>query len=122
MEGDVALTNEAKVVLAFQSTPSVGRVTWVREADNRQPPFQSTPSVWRVTAAASASAPTVYGFQSTPSVWRVTMTPAIPSSTDRFQSTPSVWRVTLEYWPCYNSYIISIHTLRMEGDPPAIIR
>ena len=56
-------------------------------------------------------------FQSTPSVWRVTISPIVKALTPlQFQSTPSVWRVTAyTIYPTYGN-IISIHTLRVEGD------
>ena len=55
-------------------------------------------------------------FQSTPSVWRETgiilegMLEAI------FQSTPSVWRETLKSIRRPEHDVISIHSLRVEGD------
>ena len=44
------------------------------------------------------------------------MTATRPSGRGTFQSTPSAWRVTLRAW--LNGYqgLISIHTLRVEGD------
>ena len=59
-------------------------------------------------------------FLSTPSVWRVTIDYAIIIyDQDIFLSTPSVWRVTGFLRPVFAGRPISIHTLRVEGDPPA---
>ena len=58
------------------------------------------------------------GFQSTPSAWRETcdIAPCVFKSAV-FQSTPSAWRET-SIWVMPNSMPhISIHSLRMEGDP-----
>ena len=57
--------------------------------------FQSTPSAWRETVALVVVLPIVCAFQSTPSAWRETLSPA----------------------PIIRQFVISIHSLRMEGDP-----
>ena len=122
----------------FQSTPSAWRVTAAGAYPGRRQPisihtlrvegdvqgyavelyadkFQSTPSAWRVTWARTSTWPSG-GFQSTPSAWRVTCNIVPKWSSQKFQSTPSAWRVT--FCKTYNvhPYIISIHTLRVEGD------
>ena len=56
------------------------------------------------------------GFQSTPSAWRVTRLHVIISFSSLFQSTPSAWRVTQSGNAGHRLRVISIHTLRMEGD------
>ena len=56
-------------------------------------------------------------FQSTPSAWRVTTTQDFREYITQFQSTPSAWRVTRGEPPFFIVADISIHTLRMEGDP-----
>ena len=62
-----------------------------------------------------------FAFQSTPSVWRVTAsTSGWLSEYTQFQSTPSVWRVTFIAWIADREPIISIHTLRVEGDRTAL--
>ena len=123
----------------FQSTPSAWRVTsgGSRLGRNQQisihtlrmegdnfinniiahiKGFQSTPSAWRVTKVGQWVAQTK-GFQSTPSAWRVTssncLLTGLPGS---FQSTPSAWRVTVAVIAGHLGHLISIHTLRMEGD------
>ena len=55
-------------------------------------------------------------FQSTPSAWRETIRRCNRIQPGIFQSTPSAWReTTTDYRRCrYN--VISIHSLRMEGD------
>ena len=127
----------------FQSTPSAWRVT-----QSRRPPlicasFQSTPSAWRVTASGESFASiadisihtlrmegdagigrfysSVHKFQSTPSAWRVTLRPHHSYGQDRqFQSTPSAWRVTISAILVIVFAVISIHTLRMEGDAKSL--
>ena len=56
-------------------------------------------------------------FQSTPSVWRETQLGDQMSAYIAFQSTPSVWRETLLAVSIELISDISIHSLRMEGDP-----
>ena len=57
-------------------------------------------------------------FQSTPSAWRETDS-LLYENTDSysFQSTPSAWRETTYHIYHIITYTISIHSLRMEGDP-----
>ena len=83
---------------------------------------------------------TAGAFQSTPSAWRETFSHSISGATPVFQSTPSAWRETVCHsrsppdWNYFNPLpphggrpereisisvfvSISIHSLRMEGDP-----
>jgi len=101
--------------------------------------FQSTPSVWRETpiiveqlaqVKISIHSLRVEGdvsarkrdldeikFQSTPSVWReTTVTATKDKLRELFQSTPSVWRETTEACIGFCETMISIHSLRVEGD------
>ena len=56
-------------------------------------------------------------FQSTPSAWRETFhAAAVCCANDLFQSTPSAWRETGASLMIIDDLIISIHSLRMEGD------
>ena len=108
--------------------------------ESRQDTFQSTPSAWRETHGILFCGncghhfnplPPHGGrhynreelifletFQSTPSAWRET-TASSPKSSHMvpFQSTPSAWRETCISGENSNKNIISIHSLRMEGDP-----
>ena len=78
----------------FQSTPSVGRATWVgMDFGYTNDPFQSTPSVGRATGLS---------------------VPAFELLA--FQSTPSVGRATNAMLICPLHILISIHALRGEGD------
>ena len=77
--------------------------------------FQSTPSVWRETRHFRRLGKNSV-FQSTPSVWRETRIDADCGYRIRFQSTPSVWRETDAETQKFCGLIISIHSLRMEGD------
>ena len=56
-------------------------------------------------------------FQSTPSAWRETTSLLLPLKALLFQSTPSAWRETIACsGSCAGGFVISIHSLRMEGD------
>ena len=56
-------------------------------------------------------------FQSTPSVWRETDQHYLhPARGTQFQSTPSVWRETRVVYHDSVAIVISIHSLRVEGD------
>ena len=78
--------------------------------------FQSTPSAWRETQEGMRRNQ-LQGFQSTPSAWRETSIQNIGFYTFTFQSTPSAWRETQEPGEYSIEPDISIHSLRMEGDP-----
>ena len=106
--------------------------------------FLSTPSVWRATTSSAFPASTPMIFLSTPSVWRATWSfNRLPLFVHLFLSTPSVWRATPSPDQCpparWNFYprppcggrlwpesrrltgcFISIHALRVEGDPPCM--
>ncbi len=104
--------------------------------------FQSTPSVWRETESEcylpqatkiSIHSLRVEGdcqlnkqvvhypeFQSTPSVWRETHSITVLICTVLFQSTPSVWRETAPKMLFWMPLAISIHSLRVEGDPDTL--
>ena len=57
-------------------------------------------------------------FLSTPSGWRATSVKSGSSSCEIFLSTPSGWRATFVHIKFLRSfYSISIHALRVEGDP-----
>ena len=79
--------------------------------------FQSTPSAWRETRS-EACEPVNSVFQSTPSAWRETRSEACEPVNSVFQSTPSAWRETSAMEYLIQLGIISIHSLRMEGDSP----
>ena len=55
-------------------------------------------------------------FQSTPSVWRETVFSVFYGKILPFQSTPSVWRETQRATAQCLTVLISIHSLRVEGD------
>ena len=81
--------------------------------------FQSTPSAWRETAEPHAVV-LCFTFQSTPSAWRETAGILQEKSRQAlFQSTPSAWRETGERFAICGNTVISIHSLRMEGDAKA---
>ena len=79
--------------------------------------FQSTPSVWRVTAIKNGYGNVFRDFNPHPPCggWPGgSLSDALVSIW--FQSTPSVWRVTPICCWFRSLPLISIHTLRVEGD------
>ena len=138
MEGDLITVKDKTQTSVFQSTPSAWRETnnlfrrrcdvfisihslrmegdtILSYSDWIQSVFQSTPSAWRETVAA---VPTHWNklFQSTPSAWRETNGFPYSLITCAFQSTPSAWRETEHLLRRNRQLLISIHSLRMEGD------
>ncbi len=123
----------------FQSTPSAWRETvqnWINGiggADfNPLPPHGGRLLIFTIYGAPAR-------FQSTPSAWRETIPALSRVRSMEFQSTPSAWRETVHWLVCssFGGYfnplpphggrrcglslfgrrkIISIHSLRMEGD------
>ena len=116
MEGDFTKLSGISATSSFQSTPSAWRETSDRPRYVIQHhKFQSTPSAWRETHAAHGTN-TLHLFQSTPSAWRETVQLRYAAPTSSFQSTPSAWRETLIAISLHTPFVISIHSLRMEGD------
>ena len=77
---------------------------------NPLPPHGGRLSFWSMATP-------LWKFQSTPSAWRETGAyPAHHPSGNTFQSTPSAWRETERSRSNLLAKIISIHSLRMEGD------
>ena len=138
MEGDVASLPSVGGDAYFNPLPPHGgrqtTTVWI----GREIPFQSTPSAWRETERIQLDLQ-YCGFQSTPSAWRETICAAKSLFRSIFQSTPSAWRETpVNVLPNPISWyfnplpphggrlfnfnnsgrrnIISIHSLRMEGD------
>ena len=107
--------------VTFQSTPSAWRETGVVVFEIlKMVPFQSTPSAWRETTLILWRASVGKSFQSTPSAWRETQLEILKWLSIVFQSTPSAWRETGGYFSMAWNNIISIHSLRMEGDLHAV--
>ena len=133
-------TRHPLFALTFQSTPSAWRETFFEAWKNGNgTQFQSTPSAWRETRkeycgkkpagisihslrmegdkSNSGSFVPAFLFQSTPSAWRETSCwIQMESIRIPFQSTPSAWRETKCTEFIFICQIISIHSLRMEGD------
>ena len=93
MEGDPAGTHQRRFVRYFNPLPPHGG----RHCRRRRCPCASR-------------------FQSTPSAWRETSHSESDRSDFTFQSTPSAWRETLLVHINGVLFVISIHSLRMEGD------
>ena len=128
----------------FQSTPSVWRETaaadlWRRSATDFNPLPPCGGRRKRAARAAYiadfnplppcggrqrtlAQNPTRKRFQSTPSVWRETTYRGNIGDESRFQSTPSVWRETNTIHYIDPQSLISIHSLRVEGDHAAALQ
>ena len=121
VEGDIVFPLLCRSVRYFNPLPPCGGrlITSVPYSIILQ--FQSTPSVWRETRLDSNPAP-IWVFQSTPSVWRETASTRKFLTSEIFQSTPSVWRETFPSLYPLRCLIISIHSLRVEGDQVFKIR
>ena len=95
MEGDHKRCFNICTVFIFQSTPSAWRETLVLvEVSLTRIPFQSTPSAWRETRIISFTFDLISHFNPLP---------------------PHGGRLTTRFHKCHR-IIISIHSLRMEGD------
>ena len=117
MEGDTLNLILSILPTPFQSTPSAWRETWHSlQCPASGLPFQSTPSAWRETRVISHFRGLAL-FQSTPSAWRETMArlPDVTSAT-HFNPLPPHGGRQCQIHPTRIGCIISIHSLRMEGD------
>ena len=100
----------------FQSTPSVWRETLNECCSGCHVLFQSTPSVWRETKVVDGFTVYLYNFNPLPPCGG---RPDLRLRYGRqflFQSTPSVWRETPDFSDLVFYSVISIHSLRVEGD------
>ena len=101
----------------FQSTPSAWRET------RKRPSLQRTPSYFNPLPPHGGRPREAAGLPALPHFNPLPphggrLFPAQGVCHDRlFQSTPSAWRETLLLDPAYRIIVISIHSLRMEGDP-----
>ena len=100
----------------FQSTPSVWRETMKNGAVTKSRPFQSTPSVWRETVSAVVSVAMSDHFNPLPPCGGRHGAAKDADQLAAFQSTPSVWRETAKLATETGLSVISIHSLRVEGD------
>ena len=120
MEGDDRQRKTYRKAGDFNPLPPCGGrrgKTFWRSSQNS---FQSTPSVWRETMTLYIGL-CIRRFQSTPSVWRETVSKILTRNFFRFQSTPSVWRETPKLRSVCINLRISIHSLRVEGDPVVLV-
>ena len=140
MEGDEKPSPVMTPKMTFQSTPSAWRETYNNadglkqleisihslrmEGDGTTSPITPTTSSISIHSlrmegdASRSRIDEIAGtFQSTPSAWRETEKPS-PVMTPKmtFQSTPSAWRETNILLHKQAVLVISIHSLRMEGD------
>ena len=105
-------------VITFQSTPSAWRETDCSGVSVLSAAFQSTPSAWRETAKKLTCVVFVEIFQSTPSAWRETTSAMwIIRQLSNFNPLPPHGGRHLSENDADEYSDISIHSLRMEGDP-----
>ncbi len=93
MEGDMIVHCTRKHTIHFNPLPPHGGRPETTVSDTQAVPFQSTPSAWRETLGMGGHC--IH--------WT-------------FQSTPSAWRETGINFFQIAIFLISIHSLRMEGD------
>ena len=118
MEGDEISRIVIRSRRNFNPLPPHGRRLHSRFSMMFRRKFQSTPSAWRETMEMEILRSIDFDiFQSTPSAWRETITGFGKSFGRLFQSTPSAWRETILLSILSSHPHISIHSLRMEGDP-----
>ena len=139
MEGDPACNMRRHLHCGFQSTPSAWRETDRSRHQEKTAPhfnplpphggrrrnwkdcaisvkFQSTPSAWRETTSGNPGNMEVENFNPLPPHGGRPAADCRPFAVPPFQSTPSAWRETKKMRPINKDKIISIHSLRMEGD------
>ena len=140
MEGDIPKVLLVSAEIHFNPLPPHGgRLCW-GVGWRFQNIFQSTPSAWRETLTVNSLCIQLTYFNplpphgGRPGRWRYTLRPLrdfnpLPPHGGRqftfqqvytistFQSTPSAWRETCRMGRKYAQQGISIHSLRMEGDP-----
>ena len=94
MEGDLVLFHFLYLAFSFQSTPSAWRETEITEIREKLEIFQSTPSAWRETTPIADNT----------------------SITSDFNPLPPHGGRPMDLTNAATYVIISIHSLRMEGD------
>ena len=139
MEGDLGFVNYIAAQTNFNPLPPHGgrrtcsscflTASWISihslrmEGDDGSYPFtdsivifQSTPSAWRETFLLSSPSAETTHFNPLPPHGGRPGWMSISLSAHPFQSTPSAWRETFRSNSPCSIAIISIHSLRMEGD------
>ena len=140
VEGDSSSSRTLNGWSGFLSTPSGWRTTYFRIRSRSSTEFLSALSGWRATPLQNRKTNGCGVFLSTPSGWRTTYfrirsrssteflsalsgwraTPLQNRKTNGcgvFLSTPSGWRATLANTVTLQEIQVSIHALRVEGDP-----
>ena len=118
MEGDT-LTDSgwSSDIISIHSLRMEGDSSLLHDLVPQNRIFQSTPSAWRETRLTFEPNSTHLHFNPLPPHGGRPST-ASPSAMDLlFQSTPSAWRETEHGFDRSPDCFISIHSLRMEGDP-----
>ena len=116
MEGDPLIQSLIQGITDFNPLPPHGgrRRNWKDCAISVK--FQSTPSAWRETTSGNPGNMEVENFNPLPPHGGRPAADCRPFAVPPFQSTPSAWRETKKMRPINKDKIISIHSLRMEGD------
>ena len=116
MEGDVWNTCNINFQTYFNPLPPHGgrRTNDGRSRSDKR--FQSTPSAWRETFAVPMMSAFSLDFNPLPPHGGRQKSGAPLDQLIIFQSTPSAWRETFDFCQKQSVNIISIHSLRMEGD------
>ena len=115
-EGDLPTSSSAQTAVYFYPRPPRGGRLARFEFTCPACKFLSTPSARRATDG-DISHYAVIEFLSTPSARRATSNNSFSIRFFLFLSTPSARRATIDQQAEIDSYLISIHALREEGDP-----
>ena len=116
MEGDCATVSSQYTVGNFNPLPPYGGRRFQLDGDGNEYGISIHSLRMEGDSILVTHVKVYFIFQSTPSVWRETPFSFSFSFAFLFQSTPSVWRETLNRYTLFYTLLISIHSLRMEGD------
>ena len=116
MEGDAKSQWISKEDTDFNPLPPCGGRLTSEGSGGIIREFQSTPSVWRETYCVEDVTQTVKYFNPLPPCGGRRLDELERVSEEEFQSTPSVWRETIQITRVLGKVVISIHSLRVEGD------
>ncbi len=100
----------------FNPLPPHGGRRSIRQAFRCACGFQSTPSAWRETLRRNYARILRRYFNPLPPHGGRQIHRRVPFGDNSFQSTPSAWRETRNFFYLIHNVVISIHSLRMEGD------
>ena len=116
MEGDVQLSAKILNCRHFNPLPPHGGRPGISFILFTILSFQSTPSAWRETSILPGGWKAMNHFNPLPPHGGRQITSIDGNGAGSFQSTPSAWRETRFSYTQAGWHVISIHSLRMEGD------